>query len=163
MYRYGTQEDLMIVCKLAEQQKKQRAPKIKNTILQQTHDVKLAEPLSPINKELDEVKECTRKLREVVEEGITPRLAMENTHNALPIKNKQIHPGVIYNTALENTIIIIKNNNDFFNIEERDNGYIFPNVFPVEKMGGDKFKTNEKIYDTTPEIQKVLNDTSTYL
>ena len=48
----------------------------------------------------------------------------------------------------------------FFKIEERDNGDINWNGFPVAKMGGNKLKVNEKIYDTTPGIQKVLTDTS---
>ena len=38
------------LCKLAEQQKNQRVLKIKSGILKQTHDIKLAESLSPITK-----------------------------------------------------------------------------------------------------------------
>ena len=45
-----TEQDLINLRKLAEQQKNQRALKIKNRILQQTQDVKLAESLSPITK-----------------------------------------------------------------------------------------------------------------
>ena len=47
-YSNVTEQDLIHLRKLAEQQKNQRAPKIKNRILKQTHDVKLAESLSPI-------------------------------------------------------------------------------------------------------------------
>ena len=47
----------------------------------------------------------------------------------------------------------------FFNKEEKDNGDIFWNGFPVEKIRGNKLKINEKIYDTTPSIQKVLTVT----
>ena len=54
----------------------------------------------------------------------------------------------------------MKNNTGFFNIEERDNGDKIQNGFPVEKMGGDKLKIQEKIYNITPGIQKVLTDTS---
>ena len=39
--------------KLAQQQKNERALNIKNKILKQTHDIKLAESLSPITKRLD--------------------------------------------------------------------------------------------------------------
>ena len=49
-YSNVTQEKLDKLRKLAEQQKNQRAEKIKNRILKQTHDVKLAESLSPIKK-----------------------------------------------------------------------------------------------------------------
>ena len=54
----------------------------------------------------------------------------------------------------------MKSNTGFFNIEETNDGEIFWNGFPVEKMGGSKFKINEKIYNITPGIQKVLTDTS---
>ena len=50
IYSNVTEEDLINLCKLAEQQKEQRAIKIKNRILKQTHDIKLAESLSPITK-----------------------------------------------------------------------------------------------------------------
>ena len=54
----------------------------------------------------------------------------------------------------------MKDNIGFFNIEERDNGDIIWNGFPVEKVGGNNFKINEKIPDITPGIQNVLTDTS---
>ena len=49
--------------------------------------MKLAESLSPIIKKLDEVKETTQKIGEIVKESNTPQLAIEKTHNALPIGN----------------------------------------------------------------------------
>ena len=55
IYSKVTEEDLINLRKLAEQQKNQRALKIKNRILKQTHDIKLAESLSPIPKKLSEV------------------------------------------------------------------------------------------------------------
>ena len=54
----------------------------------------------------------------------------------------------------------MKNIIGFSNIEEKSNGDIFWNGFPVEKRGGNKLKIEEKIYDTTPGFQKVLTDTS---
>ena len=53
IYSNVTEQDLINLRKLAEQQKNQRVEKIKNRILKQTHDVKLAESLSPITKTLD--------------------------------------------------------------------------------------------------------------
>ena len=146
--------------KLAEQQKEQRAQKIKNRILKQTHDIKLAESLSPITKKLDEVKESTQKIRKIVKETNTPQPSIENTHTALPRENEQLQPGIIYDTSLENTLNNMKNNIGFFNIEERVNGDIFWNGLPVEKTGGNKLKINENFFDISPGIQKVLNDTS---
>ena len=43
-----TEQDLINLRKLAEQQKNQRALKIKNRILEKTHDINIAESLSPI-------------------------------------------------------------------------------------------------------------------
>ena len=55
VYSNVTEENLIILRKLAEQQKNQGAIKIKNRILIQTHDIKLAENLSPITEKLVEV------------------------------------------------------------------------------------------------------------
>ena len=51
--------------KLARQQKNQRALEINNRNLNQTHDIKIAESLSPITKKLDEANDSTKKLSEV--------------------------------------------------------------------------------------------------
>ena len=50
IYSNVTEQDLNILRKLAEYQKEQRALKIKNRILKQTQEIKLAESLSPITK-----------------------------------------------------------------------------------------------------------------
>ena len=139
---------------MAEHQEKQRAQKIENKILKQTHGIKIAESLSPITKKLGEVKESTRKLGDVIKENKTPQLAIENTHKASPIENEKIHPGLIYDTSLEKTLNNKKINAGFFNTEQRDNGDIVWNGFPVEKMNGNKPKIIEKIYNITPGIPK---------
>ena len=66
IYSNVTEEDLINLRKLAEQQKNERALKIKNRILKQTHNVKLAESLSPITKKLDTINESTKKISEVI-------------------------------------------------------------------------------------------------
>ena len=136
IYSNVTEQDLINLRKLAERQKNQRAKKIKNRILKQTHDVKLAEILSPITKKLDEVKKSTEKIGDVFKESQqeTPQLAAEKTHEAIPIENEQMQHGVIYDTSLENTLNNMKNNTGFFNIEESDDGDTFWNGFLVEKQ-----------------------------
>ena len=62
IYSNVTEKDLDNLRKLAEQQKEQRALKIKNRILKQTHDKNLAESLSPITERLDTINESTKKL-----------------------------------------------------------------------------------------------------
>ena len=99
-----TEQDLIRLGKLAQQENSQRSLKIKNRILKQTHDLKLAESLSPVTKKTSEVKERNQKVGEVVKESNTPQLAIENTHSALTIENEQIHSGVIYDTSSENTL-----------------------------------------------------------
>ena len=48
IYSNVTEQGLINLLKIAEQQINQRALKIKNRILKQTHDIKIAESLSPI-------------------------------------------------------------------------------------------------------------------
>ena len=69
IYSNVTEQDLINLRKLALQQKHQRAPKIKNRIFKQTHDVKLAESLSPITKKLEEVNKSTKKIGEFIKES----------------------------------------------------------------------------------------------
>ena len=76
-----TEQDLINLRKLAEQQKNQRAPKIQNRILKQTHDIKLAENLSPITEKLNKVKKSTQDLGDVIKKSQPekPQLAIEKT------------------------------------------------------------------------------------
>ena len=103
--------------KLAEQQKEQRAIKINNRILKQTHYVKLAESsspitkkldevnkstqesLSPINKKLNNVNDTTKQLGETIKESnsenneemvITPSILLQNTSKSLAEAKKFI-------------------------------------------------------------------------
>ena len=62
IYSNVTEQDLFILRELADQQKEQRALKIKNRILKQTHDIKLAESISPITKKFDTNIQNTKKI-----------------------------------------------------------------------------------------------------
>ena len=165
IYSNVTEQDLKNLRKLANQQKNERAHKIRNKILKQTHDKKLSESLSPITKRLDLVENNkAEKIGELIKksEQETSKLAIENTQTQtetpqLPIENNEC---VIYDVELENTLNNMKNNVGFFNIEERDNGDVFWNGFPVGKIGGNKIKINENVFDITRGIQEVLTDTS---
>ena len=114
IYSNLTEQNLINLRKLAEQQKEQRAEKIKNRILKQTHDIKIAESLSPITIKLDEVKESTEKLGDVIEESQaeTPQLAIENTPTTdQPIEHIE---GVVYDVELENTLKNLEKDNTGF-------------------------------------------------
>ena len=80
IYSNVTEQDLIILRKLAEPQKEQRALKVKKKILKQTHDIKLAESSSPITKKLDET---TKKLRDVTEKSYSEN---ENIQEIVPTK-----------------------------------------------------------------------------
>ena len=69
IYPNVTEQDLINLRKLAKQQKNQRAIKIKNRILKQTHDEKLAEFLSPITEKLDMINETTEKFGDIINES----------------------------------------------------------------------------------------------
>ena len=69
IYSNVTEQDLINPRKLAEQQKNQRAEKIKKRILKQTHNTKLAENLSPITEKLDEVNKSTQEVGDIIKES----------------------------------------------------------------------------------------------
>ena len=119
IYSNVTDQDLDNLRKLAEQQKEQRALKIKNGILKETHDDKLAKSLSPITNKLDEtskklrdvIEESTLNLGNVITENNTPQLAIENTPTIQqPI---EVNEGVAYDVELENTLNKMKDNTVF--------------------------------------------------
>ena len=72
IYSNATEQNLINLRKLAKQQENERALKLKNRILKQTHDIELTESLSPITKNLDEVIESIQKIGEFIKENKTP-------------------------------------------------------------------------------------------
>ena len=96
IYSNATEQDLINLRKLAEQQKNQRAETTKNWILKQTHDIKLAESLSPITKKLDTINESTKQLGEIVkksevEDGNTQTPAIENITSTQSLRDTLTH------------------------------------------------------------------------
>ena len=120
IYSNVTERDLDNLRKLAQQQKEERALKIKNRILKQTHDVKLAESLSPITEKLDDtnknlsdvINESTQNLGNVIKENNTPQLAIENTPTIQPANEN--NDGIAYDVQLENTFNSMKDHTGFF-------------------------------------------------
>ena len=83
IYSKVTEQDLINLRKLAEQQKIQRALKVKNRILKQTHDTKLALSLSPIAKKLEEINQSTQKIGNVTQESNS---VIENNQEVVPVE-----------------------------------------------------------------------------
>ena len=76
-------KDLIILCKLAEQQKNQGKINNKNRILKQTHDKRLAESLSPITKKLEKVEKSTKKIGEIIKEANS---RIDNNQDIVPVE-----------------------------------------------------------------------------
>ena len=103
IYSNVTEQGLINLRKLVDQQKNQRALIIQNRILKQTHDVVLAESLSPITKKLKEANKSTKKVGELVknsdvEDGNTQTPPIENT---------------TVNRSLFDTLALMKENKGF--------------------------------------------------
>ena len=103
IYSNVTEKDMETLRKLADQQKEQRAEKIKKRILKQTHDIKLAESLSPITKKLDEVNKSTKKISEVITESNTEN---DNNQEMIPFEKESEDENIQTNLrALPNSSI----------------------------------------------------------
>ena len=117
IYSNVTEQDLNILRKLAEQQKEQRALKIRNRILKQTHDKKLAESLSPITEKLGEVNKTTQESLS----PITKQLAKLDTKSEDIDGNTQTP--AIENTTISNslrdTLSFMKKSKKFFSNQNK--------------------------------------------
>ena len=155
-----TEQDLNNLRKLTEQQKNQRAEKIKDRILKQTHDIKLAESLSPSTEKLDEVKKSTQALRDVIKESQpkTPQLAIEitpTTHQ--PIENIE---SSIYDVEIENTLNNMTDDTGFLKTyHDPQRGWMINN-HAIKMLRGTKVEINENKYNVSPGVRKVLVDQS---
>ena len=97
----------------------------------QNHDLKLTETLSTITAKLDEIDNSTEKPGDKNiksnSENEKLQLAIQNTQN-------YSHPGVLYDTSLENKLTNLKTAKNFFKIAERPNGDIFRNRISIENL-----------------------------
>ena len=134
IYSDGTEQDLICLRKLAEEQKNKRTNKIKNRILKQTHDKKLPENFSPITKKLDVINESTKKLREIVqkskfEDEITQTQAKENLAGT---------------QSLRHTSTFMERSKIFFKLEEKSNGDVFWNGVSIPPLGENRYRSKMK-------------------
>ena len=166
IYSNVTEQDLEHLRKLAEQEKNQRAEKIKNRILKQTHDIKLAESLSPITKRLDEVNKSTKKIGEVIKGSNSGN---ENNQEIVPIEvgsedednqtNLRALPNSsIFSDQMSKTLGRLISSLNSLKIKPSPSGATILGV-PINTLGGDRIQIKDNIYDLTPEIYKALSDT----
>ena len=163
IYSNITEQDLINLRKLAQQQKEQRALKIKNKILRQTHDIKLAQSLSPITKKLDET---TKKVGRVITKSVS---AVETNQEIVPVEieledeNIQTILGAlpnsfIFSDAMTKTLGRLMSSSNSLRIKPSPSGATILGV-PIITLGGDRIQTKDNIYDLTPEIYKALSYT----
>ena len=144
-----TEQDLINIRKLADQQKNQRALKSKNRSLKQTHDIKLAENLSPITKRLDVINEPTKQLGEIVkksevQDGNTQTPAIEN---------------IAGTQSLRDTLTPMKRSRKFFNLQGKSKGDVFWNIIPLKSLAENRIRIEEEKYDINPNIQSYFTNT----
>ena len=150
--------------KLAEQQKNQRALKIKSYIIKQSHDIKLAKSLTPITKKVSEVNESNTKLGDVLKESNSES---EYNQEIVPVEIES--EDEIYQTnlgALPNSYIcsesMTKTSGSLMScsvslsIKASPSG---PTVLGVRiyTLGGAKLRIRDKDYELTPEIYKAMS------
>ena len=170
IYSIVTEQNLVNLRKLAQQQKNQRAEKIKNRILKETHDVKLAESLSPITKKLEEVNKSTKNLENVIKESnsdsnqaIVPvEIESDNSEGdntntkseALP--NSSIFSDLMHlmRTTLQKLMCSLNS----LKINPSPSGATILGV-PIYTLGGDKLRIRDNDYELTPEIHEALSFT----
>ena len=147
VYSNVTEKDLDNLRKLANQQKNERIRKIKNRILKQTHDVKLAESLSPITKKLDKINESTQNLGNVIKES-----NFEKIIKALPNSSQ-------FSDSMRQMLGSLMNSKNSLKITQDESGRANILGVPIQISGADTIKINENIYELTSEIYNALSDT----
>ena len=148
IYSNVTEKDLENLRKLAVQQKEQRAIKIKNRILKQTHDIKLAENLAPITKKLDTINESTQKVSDIIKEP-NSKIDLKSLPNSSKFSN-----------SLRQMIGSLMNSGNSLKITQDESGRANILGVPIQISEGDTIKINENVYELTPEIYKALTYTS---
>ena len=163
IYSNVTEKDLENLRKLAQQQKEQRAEKIKTRILKQTHDIKLAESLSPITKEL---KKSTKKIGEVIKET---NYENENNQEIIPVEKESEDENIqtnlrdlpnssMFSDKMTKTLGRLMSSLNSLKITASSSGPTILGV-PIYTLGGDRIQIKDNVYDLTPEIYKALSYT----
>ena len=166
IYSNVTEQDLINLRKLAEQQKEQRALKIKNRILKQTHDFKLAESLSPITKKLEEVNKSTKKIGEVIKETNSNKennqdivhVEIESDDENIQTNLRALPNSSMFSDQMTKTLGRLMSSLNSLKITASPSGPTILGV-PINTLGGDRIQIKDNIYNLTPEIYKALSDT----
>ena len=134
--------------------------------MKQTHDVKLAESLSPITKKLEEVNKSTKELGEIVKESNSENV---NNQEIVPVEiesedeNIQTNLRALPNSSMlsdqmKKTIgrLMFSANSRKINITPSSATIL---GVPINTLGGDRIQIKDNNYDLTPEIYKEISFT----
>ena len=137
IYSNVTEQDMTNLRKIAEQQKNQRAETIKKRILKQRHDTELAESLSPVRKNLDEVNKSTQEVCEIIKKS------QPSQNNKFISQNSQCQTPAIENTnisrSLLDTLAFMKTSKNFFKLTE-DFGKVYWNDVFINPIGDNRIR-----------------------
>ena len=162
-YSNVTEQNLINLRILAEQQKSQREYEIENGDWKQTHGQKLAENLSPTTEKSDEINESTKKLGEVTEKTMS---AIEINQEMVPAKietddvSKKSLPNNSTFSSIREMLGPLLNIQKVLQSTQDENGQAKIFSMPIQIRTGDKIKINDKFYDSTWEKYKALSPKS---
>ena len=155
IYSNVSQKDLENLRKLSDQQKEQRALKIKNRILKQTHDLRLAESLSPIIKKLDKVNKSAQ-------ESLSPINEKLDNINKSTLKIGDIINESNSSALLQDTFKSLREESNALKLVKDEAGNLSVLGTDIKSLGGNKLLVgNNKVYDLSTEMHKALSN-STY-
>ena len=158
---YVTEEDLINLRKLVEHQKNHRALKIKNGILKQTHDVKLAETLSPITKKLDETSKKIGVLNKksnsenkMFQEIIPVEIDSDNSEGDNTKLNRRSLPNSsIFSELITKTPVSLMSSSNSLRIKAFPPGPTILGV-PIYFLGGDTLRIRDNYYELVQNYVK---------
>ena len=166
IYSNVTEQDLINLRKLAQQQKEQRAEKIKNKISKETHDIKLAESLSPITEKLDKINKSTKKIKNVTKGSNSENennqeivsVEIESEDENIQTNLRALPNSSMFSDQMTKTLGRLMSSANSLRIKSTPSGATILGV-PVITLGGDKLRIRGNDYDLTPEIYKALSYT----
>ena len=142
--------------KLAQQQKEQRAKKLKNRTLKQTHDINLAKSLSPITKKLGEVNKSSQEVSEIMKKSQPSqniKTILQNSQSQTPaIEN------IVGTQSLRDTLALMKRGKKN-QIRRKANGDVLWNDVFIQPPGENRTSFKNHEFDITPDIEAFITNT----
>ena len=102
--------------------------------------MKLAESLSPITKKLDDVNESTQEVGDLI----------KKSNSNIDLKSLPNNPK--YSNSMRKMLGALMNSGNSLKITQDEFGRANNLGGPIQISQGDTIKTNENIYDSTPEV-----------